>query len=741
MLVSILERVLITLVSFNLRLSFFLSTFLSLAIPIYYRSLLFPKYHTVASLGLILIIVYYSSLLTSFEVEKIGFKYKCNNSQVDYDHYEDSRFEPRPIENIVYEKGQWKNEKSNFLFHGINLPAKTPYFPANLRNTNSSRNFYKHTTSENKPVVSFVGKPFPLDLADEHFRRLSNYGFNLIRLTVTWEAVMHKGPGIVDNEYLDYLSELVDKASNFGLYALIDPHQDVWSRFTGGDGAPFWTLDAVGFKTDDSSIHDTGCAILHQHSPYFPKMMWTTNYGRLATATMFTLFFAGDVYAPGATISDSTGFKTLNYTSRSSQGVVTIQFFLQKYYLQFISSVAKKLKNKSNVLGFNTMNEPSNGFVGFKDLKKRTMPIPFGHKLSAFEGMRLASGDRLTDIEFYKAPFKFQERVTLNEERRTVWKSSKHDVWRNEGIYEIDAQTGERILLKPDHFAFEGDFIEIFMKPFYEKVQRVVSEQNKKFIVYAEPHIDLFAPAVPNAPDLDVNKFGWSPHWYDMATLFLNNYLRWFSFDVTYKLPLITPFLINLVFKYSLKKVKNSGNGLHVIIGETGVPFDITSSKFINGLTPSEKALDRTLQAAEKNNMEYVIWNYFHENSHEHGDMWNQENLSIRADNSNRGLQSAIRPHIIKYSRGLDILHQAFDPTLKHYKLKVGYVKESSHHSNTHELVLIYLPSFHFSSEPVIKTAGNSEVILDYKHQLVKWKVTSCPNYTSCILDIKMAAI
>ena len=233
MLVSILERVLITLVSFNLRLSFFLSTFLSLAISIYYRSLLFPKYHTVASLGLILIIVYYSSLLTSFEVEKIGFKYKCNNSQVDYDHYEDSRFEPRPIENIVYEKGQWKNEKSNFLFHGINLPAKTPHFPANLRNTNSSRNFYKHTTSENKPVVSFVGKPFPLDLADEHFRRLSNYGFNLIRLTVTWEAVMHEGPGIVDNEYLDYLSELVDKASNFGLYALIDPHQDVWSRFTG----------------------------------------------------------------------------------------------------------------------------------------------------------------------------------------------------------------------------------------------------------------------------------------------------------------------------------------------------------------------------------------------------------------------------------------------------------------------------------------------------------------------------
>ena len=45
---------------------------------------------------------------------------------------------------------------------------------------------------------------------------------------------------------------------------IIDPHQDVWSCFTGVDGAPWWTLDAAGLNTDDSSLHDTGAAVLHQ---------------------------------------------------------------------------------------------------------------------------------------------------------------------------------------------------------------------------------------------------------------------------------------------------------------------------------------------------------------------------------------------------------------------------------------------------------------------------------------------
>ena len=46
-------------------------------------------------------------------------------------------------------------------------------------------------------LVSFVGRPFPLGEADEHFARLREWGMTFLRLVVTWEAVEHPGPGIV----------------------------------------------------------------------------------------------------------------------------------------------------------------------------------------------------------------------------------------------------------------------------------------------------------------------------------------------------------------------------------------------------------------------------------------------------------------------------------------------------------------------------------------------------------------
>ena len=126
--------------------------------------------------------------------------------------------------------GQWTTvvDHRRIRFRGINLPAKTPSHPANLKNTKSPDGLF-----ETKRTVSFVDRPFPLKDAKDHFQRLSNFGYNLIRLTVTWEAVMHQGPELIDEAYLTYLNRLVDLAGEFGIYVLIDPHQDVWSRFTG----------------------------------------------------------------------------------------------------------------------------------------------------------------------------------------------------------------------------------------------------------------------------------------------------------------------------------------------------------------------------------------------------------------------------------------------------------------------------------------------------------------------------
>ena len=109
------------------------------------------------------------------------------------------------------------------------------------------------------------------------------WGFTFLRLLVTWEAVEHTGPpkyggdpSVYDEVYLDYLRAVVQKAGELRLDVFIDPHQDVWSRFSGGDGAPGWTLEAAGL--DMTHFSGTGAAITHQaYGDPFPKMIWPTN--------------------------------------------------------------------------------------------------------------------------------------------------------------------------------------------------------------------------------------------------------------------------------------------------------------------------------------------------------------------------------------------------------------------------------------------------------------------------------
>ena len=240
----------------------------------------------------------------------------------------------------IHVDGEWFKDASGRIMNlrGINVGAssKMPFTPAILSHTKEG--FFESARS-----VSFVGRPFPLEEADIHFRRLRDWGFRFVRLLITWEAIEHEGPGKYDQAYLDYIEQIVRKASAHDINVFIDPHQDVWSRFTGGDGAPLWTLEAAGF--DATRFSEAGAAVVHNiHGDPFPKMTWPTNYVKLGSATMFTLFFGGSDFAAQTKIEG-----------------VPIQEYLQDHYINAVRQVALRLKDLPNVIGFDTLNEPSAG--------------------------------------------------------------------------------------------------------------------------------------------------------------------------------------------------------------------------------------------------------------------------------------------------------------------------------------------------------------------------------------------
>lgn len=86
--------------------------------------------------------------------------------------------------------------------------------------------------------MSFVGRAFPLEEADEHLARLRSWGLTFLRLLVPAEAVGHAGTGAYEFEYLDYFREVVCRAGKHGLHLFIDPHQDACYRGTGQ--VEFW---------------------------------------------------------------------------------------------------------------------------------------------------------------------------------------------------------------------------------------------------------------------------------------------------------------------------------------------------------------------------------------------------------------------------------------------------------------------------------------------------------------------
>ena len=497
---------------------------------------------------------------------------------------------------------------------------------------------------DRKNKVSFAERPFPVEEASGHFKRLKNAGFTFLRLIVTWEAVEHEGPGLYDEEYLAYLRKILLLAENEGISVFIDPHQDVWSRWTGGDGAPAWTMEKLGMDTD--MMDKTGAAVTrqrydlcHNGKPY-PRMIWPSNYNRYAAATMFSLFFAGNAYAKDVQVDGEN-----------------VQDWLQSRYIAAFRHAKRRLKNCKAIAGWGTMNEPHNGFIGQRNLERPENPlIPIGLRPSPWQAIMAASGYSV-EVPVYSAVSAgklVSHREIFNGEKLSLFREGFSCPWKQAGVW--TSENGAPILQRSDHFGrYQGrrpDFADDFQKPFLVKYINAMKEADERTFFFIEglPGCTK-AEAHPswgkNDPPNVINAF----HWYDGWSVFTKSFRSWFTVNVDSVKIILGRKNAAASFTGSLAKgvghTKQKMGNMPALLGEFGLAFDMNNRKaFKTGdYSQHEEALSMYYDAVDANLLNSTIWNYSAGNTNKYGDRWNDEDFSIFSENMERAAAGWKRPY------------------------------------------------------------------------------------------------
>nr|VWO94529.1 Carboxylic ester hydrolase (EC [Ganoderma boninense] len=498
------------------------------------------------------------------------------------------------------------------------------------------------------------------------------WGFNMLRYVITWEALEHAGPGKYDYEFMDYTIRVLRKIKEYGFRVYLDPHQDIWSRFSGGSGAPYWTLPACGINPRNFTA--TGTAIIHSEYPStskptpedLPAMIWSTNYGRLASQTLFTLFFAGREFAPRCIIDGQN-----------------IQDYLQSHFIDAVAQLAQRIRDNASdlldecILGWDSMNEPAEGFCGYEDLNK--VPTKQGSVLkkgpfpSPAQSLRLGMGAAQTVDHWVFSSMgpKKDKTVTINPRGQKMWADPatesngvhpkwgwKRDpgwelgtcIWALHDVWDVDS--GEVLL--PYYFRqhLNGDeleFVEDFWRPHWEVFSMRIRELHPEAILFVAPPV--FVPPPQIDEQYLKGRCCYSTHYYDGLTL-VSRHWSWYNADALglirgkYSSPIAAAKIGERAIRKSIQEqlgyLKADADILGAyptIIGEIGIPYDMDGKKaygytdggkYKGDFSSQQKAMDASMNAADGPNvLNYTLWNYCPDNSHQWGDNWDLEDLSV----------------------------------------------------------------------------------------------------------------
>lgn len=219
------------------------------------------------------------------------------------------------------------------LFHGQNVVHKL--FP-----------FHPRTDAGFNSLDSFV---------EEDMNLFHELGFNSIRLGCAW-AGAEPVEGQWNTSFFDVVEGIVNKSAEYGIYTLLDHHQDAFSTKVCGTGFPSWTVA----NTDDKWLYRVFLG-RHAHFPEpLSKAFDLRGLGpvELAPGTPnrtlcldFTTRKHGDFPMLHATFQTALSYEEV-YDNKDGR--------LDKW-AAFWGKVASRFGKHRNMLGFELSNEPFAG--------------------------------------------------------------------------------------------------------------------------------------------------------------------------------------------------------------------------------------------------------------------------------------------------------------------------------------------------------------------------------------------
>jgi hypothetical protein len=525
---------------------------------------------------------------------------------------------------------------------------------------------------------------------------------------------------------LEYVEEILKLAAEFKLFTFIDPHQDVWSRMTGGDGAPGWTLEKVGL--DFTKFDVTGAALVMQYrynhedkNSYIP-MQWIGNACRFANGTMWTIFFGGNDFAPSCRI-----------------GGQNARDYLQEHYFNAIKQVVTRVRDNPYVIGFDTLNEPNQGWIGSKvdGSNLEGFSEILGHAFTPLDAMLTGSGYTRTVgyREIKRFGIKETRRDDINKDKISCWLNHHDDIWKSADIWNVN-ENGEPVIGNNDYFMYrEGtpinfykDYLSPFIKDYSKKIREIIPQA---IIFFEGPAEKLMRGELLDldVPDNVVN----AGHWYDVATLGTQRPMLKANFDTVSNKPVIGKHNIQKMFINQLRMIKDYSQkikgGIPTLIGEFGIPYNLGSKKSYQVFKQDPKqafndhvrALSMYYDALDANLLHATHWNYTADNNNEWGDQWNLEDLSIFSrdqiidkldiNSGGRAIEGFCRPRFVECI-GIP-MKMEFDVEKKIFTFEYNAIASVDHPT------IIYVPRIQYPEGYKVEVShGKVEYIED--EQLIK---------------------